>query len=160
MAESGVLVAVIMGSKSDWETMRQADGLSDAGPARANGPLQPKQASAAAAAAPTSMRSFVRAARTRKRRCRDDSAGHGNRGAGQDGGTYTVIKGDTLSSIAKTHSVEVSQLREWNNLKSDNIKLGQKLRVSSKNCFKLRRFCYSVLPFLKTRRISLWVVPR
>ena len=51
--------------------------------------------------------------------------------AGQDGGTYTVIKGDTLSSIAKTHSVEVSQLREWNNLKSDNIKLGQKLRVSS-----------------------------
>ena len=49
----------------------------------------------------------------------------------QDGATYTVVKGDTLSSIAKTHSVEVSQLREWNALKSDNIKLGQKLRVSS-----------------------------
>ena len=47
------------------------------------------------------------------------------------GGTYTVAKGDTLSSIAKTHSVEVSQLREWNNLKSDNIKLGQTLRLSS-----------------------------
>jgi phosphate transport system substrate-binding protein len=42
-----------------------------------------------------------------------------------------VAKGDTLSSIAKTHSVEVSQLREWNNLKSDNIKLGQTLRLSS-----------------------------
>jgi phosphate transport system substrate-binding protein len=52
-------------------------------------------------------------------------------GSSKDGATYTVAKGDTLSSIAKTHSVEVSQLREWNNLKSDNIKLGQTLRVSS-----------------------------
>jgi phosphate transport system substrate-binding protein len=52
-------------------------------------------------------------------------------GSSHGGGTYTVVKGDTLSSIAKTHSVEVSQLREWNHLKSDNIKLGQTLQVSS-----------------------------
>jgi phosphate transport system substrate-binding protein len=64
---------------------------------------------------------------------RSDQAGGTSKSSGssKDGATYTVAKGDTLSSIAKTHSVEVSQLREWNNLKGDNIKLGQTLRVSS-----------------------------
>jgi phosphate transport system substrate-binding protein len=46
--------------------------------------------------------------------------------------TYKVRKGDTLSSIAKLHTVEVTQLREWNHLKNDQIKLGQMLRVSSR----------------------------
>ena len=43
--------------------------------------------------------------------------------------TYKVSKGDTLSLIAKHHSVEVSQLRQWNHLRSDEIKLGQVLVV-------------------------------
>jgi phosphate transport system substrate-binding protein len=47
------------------------------------------------------------------------------------GKTYTVSKGDTLSLIAKRHAVEVAQLREWNHLKSDQIRLGQVLRVSN-----------------------------
>lgn len=46
--------------------------------------------------------------------------------------TYKVSKGDTLSSIAKRHTVEVAQLREWNHLKNDQIKLGQVLRVSTR----------------------------
>ncbi len=45
--------------------------------------------------------------------------------------TYTVVKGDTLSGIAKKNSVQVTQLREWNHLKNDNLKLGQSLRLSS-----------------------------
>jgi phosphate transport system substrate-binding protein len=45
--------------------------------------------------------------------------------------TYKVSKGDTLSSIAKRHTVDVNQLREWNHLKNDQIKLGQVLRVSN-----------------------------
>ena len=44
---------------------------------------------------------------------------------------YTVVKGDTLSSIAEKHSVQVSQLRKWNHLKSNQIQLGQTLRVSN-----------------------------
>ena len=44
--------------------------------------------------------------------------------------TYTVVKGDTLSAIAKKHSTSVADLRDWNHLKSDEIKLGQVLRVS------------------------------
>jgi phosphate transport system substrate-binding protein len=47
------------------------------------------------------------------------------------GKTYTVGKGDTLSLIAKRHAVEVAQLREWNHLKNDQIRLGQVLRVSN-----------------------------
>ncbi len=45
--------------------------------------------------------------------------------------TYKVTKGDTLSSIAKRNTIQVSQLREWNNLKNDQLKLGQVLRISN-----------------------------
>lgn len=44
--------------------------------------------------------------------------------------TYTVSKGDTLTLIARQHSVEVSQLRQWNHLHSDKLRLGQVLVVS------------------------------
>jgi phosphate transport system substrate-binding protein len=47
------------------------------------------------------------------------------------GGTYTVRKGDTVSSIAKKHAIDVARLREWNHLKGDQIRLGQVLRVSN-----------------------------
>lgn len=46
------------------------------------------------------------------------------------GKTYTVIKGDTLSGIAHKHGTNVADLRRWNHLKSDNLKLGQVLQVS------------------------------
>jgi len=42
-----------------------------------------------------------------------------------------VTKGDTLSIIAQKHGVSVADLRNWNHLKSDNIRLGQSLLVSS-----------------------------
>ena len=44
--------------------------------------------------------------------------------------TYTVNKGDTLSVIAKKYSVSVTDLRSWNGLKNDNVKIGQVLKVS------------------------------
>ena len=42
---------------------------------------------------------------------------------------HTVKKGETLASIAKKYHVNVSNLKKWNNLKSDNIKVGQKLTL-------------------------------
>ncbi|HEY3520213.1 MAG TPA: substrate-binding domain-containing protein [Rhodanobacteraceae bacterium] len=47
------------------------------------------------------------------------------------GGSYTVSKGDTLSSIARRNSISVSDLRKWNDLKGDNLRIGQVLKLSS-----------------------------
>lgn len=44
--------------------------------------------------------------------------------------TYTVGKGDTLGVIAKKYSVTVAQLKQWNDLSSDNVKIDQVLKVS------------------------------
>lgn len=45
---------------------------------------------------------------------------------------HTVAKGQTLSAIARLHNTTVSKIKELNNLKSDNIQLGQKLIVGEK----------------------------
>lgn len=42
---------------------------------------------------------------------------------------YTVKKGDTLYSISKKYGVSVANLKAWNGLKSNSIKVGQKLTV-------------------------------
>lgn len=43
--------------------------------------------------------------------------------------THTVKKGETLSSIARKYGCTVNDLKKWNNLKSNNVKVGQKLKV-------------------------------
>lgn len=53
------------------------------------------------------------------------SAAHGTRK------TYKVAPGDTLFSIARDHSVAVTDLRAWNHLKGDAMKPGQTLRLSA-----------------------------
>ncbi|MFD2044545.1 LysM peptidoglycan-binding domain-containing protein [Ornithinibacillus salinisoli] len=42
---------------------------------------------------------------------------------------YTVKSGDSLSKIAAQHKVTVAQIRNWNNLRSDLILIGQKLNI-------------------------------
>lgn len=44
---------------------------------------------------------------------------------------YTVVSGDTLSKIAKKNSVSVEDLRKWNGLHGDMLKVGQVLKLSS-----------------------------
>ena len=43
--------------------------------------------------------------------------------------TYTVKKGDTLGKIAERHGCTVTQLKQWNNMTSTHIQIGQKLKV-------------------------------
>lgn len=43
--------------------------------------------------------------------------------------TYTVKSGDTLSKIAQKHHVKVSDIKKWNNLKSDLIREKQQLKI-------------------------------
>ena len=45
--------------------------------------------------------------------------------------TYTVKSGDVLGKIAERHGCTAAQLKAWNNLTSNNIRVGQKLIVSA-----------------------------
>ena len=42
---------------------------------------------------------------------------------------YTIKEGDNLGKIAKKFHCSVKQLKEWNGLKSDNIRAGKKLKI-------------------------------
>ncbi|MFU8843707.1 MAG: LysM peptidoglycan-binding domain-containing protein [Bacteroidales bacterium] len=46
-------------------------------------------------------------------------------------GSHTVKNGETLGSIAAKYSCSVNDLKQWNNLKSDQIHPDQKLRIAN-----------------------------
>ena len=48
----------------------------------------------------------------------------------EEDGYYIVKSGDTLYSIAKKYNMDVNQLKELNNLKNNNLSIGQKLKVN------------------------------
>lgn len=48
---------------------------------------------------------------------------------------YTVKKGDTLSKIATKNGVTIDALRKANNLKNDNIQVGQRLKIPVKGSY-------------------------
>ncbi|MBM4175467.1 MAG: LysM peptidoglycan-binding domain-containing protein [Ignavibacteria bacterium] len=45
--------------------------------------------------------------------------------------THIVKRGENLSGIAKRYRVSISDLKDWNNLRSSEIRYGQKLRIYS-----------------------------
>ncbi|AOW08869.1 LysM peptidoglycan-binding domain-containing protein [Flavobacterium gilvum] len=44
---------------------------------------------------------------------------------------YVVQKGDNLNSIAKKYNATVAEIKEWNHLTSQNIRLGDSLQISA-----------------------------
>lgn len=42
---------------------------------------------------------------------------------------YKVRRGDNLSTIARRHGVTVNQLKQWNKLRSNNLSVGQRLKI-------------------------------
>ena len=59
------------------------------------------------------------------------SSSQSSASAGTGASTYTVKSGDTLSGIATRHGVSIADLKAWNSLTSNNIKIGQKLKVKA-----------------------------
>jgi membrane-bound lytic murein transglycosylase D len=47
------------------------------------------------------------------------------------GALYTVRPGDDLTHLARTHAVTVAQVREWNQLPTESVLAGQRLRFSA-----------------------------
>ena len=45
--------------------------------------------------------------------------------------TYRVKRGDFLGKIAEKYGVRVSNIKEWNNLRSNNLRIGQRLTIYS-----------------------------
>jgi len=46
--------------------------------------------------------------------------------------TYKVRSGDYLGKIANKYGVNVSQIKRWNNLRSNNLKIGQRLKIMTR----------------------------
>ncbi|MDP4087537.1 MAG: NlpC/P60 family protein [Bacillota bacterium] len=59
--------------------------------------------------------------------------------ASAHGDTYTVRTGDCLSKIAKENHVSVTQLKVWNHLSSDRIKINQKLSLIAPHSYVLKK---------------------
>lgn len=47
------------------------------------------------------------------------------------GKTHTVVAGESLYKISRSYNIKVADLRKWNNLADNNIKVGQILQMSS-----------------------------
>lgn len=60
------------------------------------------------------------------------SAANASGNLSSSGNSYTVKPGDTLTKIAKSHGVTVSQLRNSNNLKTSRVNVGQKLKIPAR----------------------------
>ena len=60
-------------------------------------------------------------------------ASSSTRGTSTVAGTHRVVVGDSLYSLSKRYHVSIDQLRAWNKLSSDDIQLGQVLRVTGSN---------------------------
>jgi LysM repeat protein len=52
---------------------------------------------------------------------------------GASGNSYIVKAGDSLTKIARSHGITVSQLRAANNLKTSRVNVGQKLKIPAPN---------------------------
>ena len=46
---------------------------------------------------------------------------------------YYVKKGEYLYAIAKKFNVSVNEIKSWNKLSSNNLKIGQKLEIYNKD---------------------------
>ena len=47
--------------------------------------------------------------------------------------TYRVRSGDYLGKIARKYGVRVSQIKRWNGLRSNNLRIGQRLTIYPRN---------------------------
>jgi len=55
--------------------------------------------------------------------------GSGSSNTGSRQITHIVRRGDNLTTIARRYGVSVNNIKEWNNLRSNKILVGQRLKI-------------------------------
>jgi membrane-bound lytic murein transglycosylase D len=77
--------------------------------------------------------------------------------------TYRVKSGDVLGSIASKHGVTITQLKAWNNLSSNLIKVGQTLKINSssgKTLAETQPQSNSPRTYIVRPGDSLWIISK
>lgn len=77
--------------------------------------------------------------------------------------TYKVKSGDVLGSIARRHGVSVTQIKKWNNLSSNLIRVGQTLRMNSgisENIASTQTNSSGQTTYIVQPGDSLWIISR
>lgn len=69
--------------------------------------------------------------------------------------SYKVQSGDSLSSVAQQHQVSVQEIKQWNQLKSENIRIGQALRIQPPATFYTVRSGDSLASIASRHNISI-----
>ncbi|WP_339877676.1 LysM peptidoglycan-binding domain-containing protein [uncultured Algoriphagus sp.] len=81
----------------------------------------------------------------------------------QNSTIYKVRSGDVLGTIASRHGVTVSQLKSWNNLSSNLIRVGQTLRINpgiSNNIASTQTNPAGQTTYTVQQGDSLWIISR
>lgn len=72
-----------------------------------------------------------------------------------DVSSHTVRQGDTLSGLASRYGVSVEQIRQWNNLSSNQLKTGQSLRIKSDTTRYVVRSGDTLSAIAKRHKVSI-----
>lgn len=81
----------------------------------------------------------------------------------QNSKVYKVRSGDVLGSIAQRHGVTVTQLKSWNNLSSNLIRVGQTLKINSGmsgNIASTQTNSQGQTTYIVQPGDSLWIISR
>lgn len=81
----------------------------------------------------------------------------------QNSTVYKVRSGDVLGSIAQRHGVTVTQLKSWNNLSSNLIRVGQTLKINSGmsgNIASTQTNSQGQTTYIVQPGDSLWIISR
>ncbi len=73
---------------------------------------------------------------------------------------YRVRSGDFLGKIAARYGVRVSQIKQWNNLRSNNLRIGQYLSIFPKNSYASRSKSNTTKHYIVRQGDSLWSISR
>ncbi len=84
------------------------------------------------AAPTTATASATRSSKATKTQTQKGKTGNSGTAAASSATTHKLKTGDTLSSLAKRYGVSVAEIKKANNMKNDNLRAGQSIKIPAK----------------------------